>query len=150
MPPRKKATKGHRGGVPTSPKGKKPVETPPSSNRRSGRQAQRNCGESPIDASFSTSKVRKNAQEKKNALVLFKEYFATLSDKLLGVLFDDIMSHALFTNTDEEHHQRPHTDYLYPFPRSKKSLNLEEYYFAWILEWCTAMVSLKVILIDVK
>ena len=70
-------------------------------------------------------------KEKKNALVLFKEYFATLSDKLLGVLFDDVTSHALFTNTDEEHHQRPHTDYLYPFPRSKKSLNLEEYYFAW-------------------
>jgi len=71
------------------------------------------------------------SKEKKNALVLFKEYFATLSDKLLGVLFDDVTSHALFTNTDEEHHQRPHTDYLYPFPRSKKSLDLEEYYFAW-------------------
>jgi hypothetical protein len=70
-------------------------------------------------------------KEKKNALVLFKEYFATLSDKLLGVLFDDITSHALFTNTDEEHHQRPHTDYLYPFPRSKTSLDLTEYYFAW-------------------
>ena len=69
MPPRKKATKGHRGGVLTSPKGKKPVETPPSSNTRSGRRAQPNCGESPIDASFSTSKVRKNAQEKKGKRV---------------------------------------------------------------------------------
>ncbi len=36
------------------------------------------------------------SKEKKNALVLFKEYFATLSDKLLGVLFDDATSHALF------------------------------------------------------
>jgi hypothetical protein len=64
-------------------------------------------------------------KEKKNALVLFKEYFATLSDKLLGVLFDDITSHALFTNTDDEHHQCPHTDYLYPFPRSKKIIGFD-------------------------
>jgi len=70
-------------------------------------------------------------KEKKNALVLFKEYFETLSDKLKGVLFDNITSHALHTNTNEEHHQCPHTDYVYPIPRSKSSVELMNYYFAW-------------------
>ena len=64
MPPRKKATKGHCGGVPTSPKGKKPVETPPSSNTRSGRRTQPNRDESSMP-----SKVRKNAQENKGKRV---------------------------------------------------------------------------------
>jgi hypothetical protein len=49
----------------------------------------------------------------------------------MGVLFDDITSHALFTNTNEEHHQKPHTYYLYPISRSKTSLDLTNYYFAW-------------------
>jgi len=70
-------------------------------------------------------------KEKKNALVLFKEYFETLSDKLKGVLFDDITSHALYTNTDEEHHQRPHMDNVYPIPRNTSLLDLTNYYFAW-------------------
>ncbi len=65
MPPQKKVTKGHRGEVPTLPKGKKPIKTPPSSNTRSGRRAQQKGDKAPIDASLSTSKVRKNAQEKK-------------------------------------------------------------------------------------
>jgi hypothetical protein len=69
-------------------------------------------------------------KERKNALVLFKEYFATFSDKLMGVLFDDTTSHALFTNTDEEHHQKPHTDYLYPIPRTTSLQELKKYYFA--------------------
>jgi len=50
--------------VPTSPKGKKPVETPPSSNTRSGRRTQPNRDELPMP-----SKVRKNAQEKKGKRV---------------------------------------------------------------------------------
>ena len=50
--------------MPTSPKGKKPVETPPSSNTRSGRRTQPNRDESPMP-----SKVRKNAQEKKGKRV---------------------------------------------------------------------------------
>jgi len=79
-------------------------------------------------------------EEKKNALVLFKEYFETLSDKLKDVLFNNLMSHALYTNTDEEHHQRPHTDYMYPIPRSKSSLDLTNYYFAW-----TAIVPTKIL-----
>jgi hypothetical protein len=49
----------------------------------------------------------------------------------MGVLFDDITSHALYTNTNEEHHQHHHTDYMYPIPRSKTSLDLTNYYFAW-------------------
>ena len=47
------------------PKGKKPIKTPPSSNTRSGHQAQQKGGEARIDTSLSTSKGRKNAQEKR-------------------------------------------------------------------------------------
>jgi hypothetical protein len=65
MPPQKKVTKGNPGEVPTSPKGKIRIKTPPLSNTRSGRRAQQKGGEAPIDTSSSTSKVRKNAQEKK-------------------------------------------------------------------------------------
>jgi hypothetical protein len=49
----------------------------------------------------------------------------------MGVLFDDITSHALYTNTDEEYHQCPHTDYKYPIPRTTSLLELKKYYFAW-------------------
>jgi hypothetical protein len=50
---------------PLRQKAKKPIETPPSSNTRSGCWAQQKGGEAPIDASSSTLKVRKNAQKKK-------------------------------------------------------------------------------------
>lgn len=33
-----------------------------------------------------------------------------------GILLDDILSHAMFTDSDEEHHQRLHTDFTFPGP----------------------------------
>ena len=44
---------------------------------------------------------------------------------------DDIVSHALYTNTDEEHHQRPHTDYVFPGGKKQATLKREEYFLAW-------------------
>jgi hypothetical protein len=49
----------------------------------------------------------------------------------MGVLFDDITSHALYTNIDDKHHRHPHTDYKYPIPRNASLLDLKNYYFAW-------------------
>jgi hypothetical protein len=63
-----------------------------------------------------------------NALHAFKIYFKKLGFDNKGVLLDDIKSHALYTNTDEEHHQRPHTDYVYP---GNTKLERSEYWFAW-------------------
>jgi hypothetical protein len=63
-----------------------------------------------------------------NALNAFKIYFKELSFHNKGVLLDDIKSHALYTNTGEEHHQRPHTDYEYP---GNTRLEQSQYWFAW-------------------
>jgi hypothetical protein len=64
-----------------------------------------------------------------NALDAFKNYFNELGFHNKGVQLDDIKSHALYTNTNEEHHQRPHTDYLYP---GDKRVKHSQYWFAWM------------------
>jgi hypothetical protein len=67
-----------------------------------------------------------------NALDAFKIYFNHLGFHNKGVVLDNIKSHALYTNTDEEHHQRPHTDYEYPRVKGKKGQNTDiPYWFAW-------------------
>jgi hypothetical protein len=63
-----------------------------------------------------------------NALDAFKIYFKELGFHNKGVVLDNIKSHALYTNTDEEHHQRPHTDYVYP---GNTRLEHSQYWFAW-------------------
>jgi hypothetical protein len=63
-----------------------------------------------------------------NALDAFKIYFKELGFHNKGVLLDDIKSHALYTNTGKEHHQRPHTDYEYP---GNSRLEHSQYWFAW-------------------
>ena len=63
-----------------------------------------------------------------NALDAFKIYFKKLGFHNKGVVLDNIKSHALYTNTDEEHHQRPHTDYVYP---GNTRLEHSQYWFAW-------------------
>jgi hypothetical protein len=64
-----------------------------------------------------------------NALDAFKIYFHELGFHNKGVQLDDIKSHALYTNTDKEHHQHPHTDYVYPGDEKVKH---SQYWFAWM------------------
>ncbi len=49
-------------------------------------------------------KIKTDELQKKNALDLLKEYFKSLGFDKKGVLVGDLMSHALYTNTKEEHH----------------------------------------------
>jgi hypothetical protein len=70
----------------------------------------------------------------KNALDIFKEFFEDLGFKKKGVLLDSMLSHAMYTNSDEEHHQRPHTDYTFPKETAAKG----KQYHAW-----TAIVAMN-------
>jgi hypothetical protein len=60
----------------------------------------------------------------------FKGYFNEMGFHKKGVLLESIMSHALYTNTDEDHHQHPHTGYMYPSSRDNR-VREDQYLFSW-------------------
>lgn len=79
---------------------------------------------------FNDELIEVFANEKKNALVLFQKCFKNLGFSKRYVLVDAIMSHALYTNTEEVHHQHPHTDYMYPALKNR-TIGISGYHFTW-------------------
>jgi hypothetical protein len=75
-------------------------------------------------------KIKADELQKMNALDLFKSCIKSLGFDKKGVLVDNMMSHALYANTEEEHYQGPHTDYTYPAPKSR-TVDISGYHLTW-------------------